>query len=340
MRGPINPNQSRQNAQPTQTVSIHLVCVCPIPLTPPLQVPHPTDPTRAASAGEDNLLLLWDVHNHTVVKRATITDEAPVAARKIQRAATSSKSGTNQCARAITFSPDGKHLAVGTNQGKVAVYDAATLAVLAVVDLNPFGKANNANPEHWIQAAAYSPDGKVLAVGTHGSVICLLNPAAGYGVAEKLTAHNAPMTALDWSTDSAYLQSVDVAYELLFHAVVPGLKGSKQEARASKMKNVTWSSQTCKFGWAVDGLFRFNQGQEGFAIMATDRAHALPLQATGETDKAVHLWRAPCTKEGNAFTVYKGHASHVTNVRFSNDDAHLFSCGGNDKCIFQWAVEK
>jgi hypothetical protein len=36
---------------------------------------------------------------------------------------------------------------------------------------------------------------------------------------------------------------------------------------------------------------------------------------------------------------YDGHSSHVTNVRFSRDDRHVVSVGGNDKSVFQWAVD-
>jgi hypothetical protein len=31
-----------------------------------------------------------------------------------------------------------------------------------------------------------------------------------------------------------------------------------------------------------------------------------------------------------------GHSSHVTCVRWLEEDTHLISVGGNDKCIFQW----
>ena len=34
--------------------------------------------------------------------------------------------------------------------------------------------------------------------------------------------------------------------------------------------------------------------------------------------------------------MYKGHSSHVTNVRFTLDGNYLISVGGHDKSIFQW----
>jgi len=34
--------------------------------------------------------------------------------------------------------------------------------------------------------------------------------------------------------------------------------------------------------------------------------------------------------------MYRGHSSHVTNVRFTADGNYLISVGGHDKSIFQW----
>ena len=36
------------------------------------------------------------------------------------------------------------------------------------------------------------------------------------------------------------------------------------------------------------------------------------------------------------YQCYRGHSSHVTCVRFTNDHRFLISVGGNDKCIIQW----
>ena len=33
-----------------------------------------------------------------------------------------------------------------------------------------------------------------------------------------------------------------------------------------------------------------------------------------------------------------GHSSHVTNVRWTADDKHIISTGGEDNCVFIWKV--
>ena len=39
---------------------------------------------------------------------------------------------------------------------------------------------------------------------------------------------------------------------------------------------------------------------------------------------------------GAKFRSYKGHCSHVTNVRWSCDDKHLLSVGGMDATLLLW----
>jgi hypothetical protein len=52
----------------------------------------------------------------------------------------------------------------------------------------------------------------------------------------------------------------------------------------------------------------------------------------------VKVFNNPCAVKGAAFLEFNGHASHVTNCRFTHGDTDLVSCGGNDRCILQWRV--
>jgi microtubule-associated protein-like 6 len=52
-----------------------------------------------------------------------------------------------------------------------------------------------------------------------------------------------------------------------------------------------------------------------------------------------HSFRYPCVEKGAMFQCYRGHSSHVTCVRFTNDHRFLVSLGGADKCVMQWRHE-
>ncbi len=51
------------------------------------------------------------------------------------------------------------------------------------------------------------------------------------------------------------------------------------------------------------------------------------------------VFKYPCPIDSPAKAVIgHGHSSHVTKVRFSEDDKYIFSTGGNDTTVMQWKV--
>lgn len=311
--------------------------------------PHPRN-THYATVGEDNQVCVWDSATKQAVAVApinTVKGKMP----KVNTASTTSSFPINQMARAIDYSPDGKHLAVGTNEGFLAVFDAATLERVAYVDLNPHGKRQVANQsQNWIETLRYSPSGRTLAVGTHGICICLLSVDAGYKVQKVLTEHTAAVLAIDFSTDSAYLRSISLSYELLYHAIDEGaLKNSAQERSATLVKDVAWATVSVKFDWSVMGIWRKGDGseeQDYSNINCVDASPSRTLVACGTDEGLVNLFRFPAAKDtptakpDNGFRAHKGHSAHVPRIRFDLTERYLFSAGGGDKCIFQWKVVK
>jgi len=61
---------------------------------------------------------------------------------------------------------------------------------------------------------------------------------------------------------------------------------------------------------------------------------------SGDHLSKVKLFKYPSPKNNSRFKAYKGHSDEVLNVRFSNDDAFLFSVGGADKAILQFELVK
>ena len=288
------------------------------------------------TAGEDNTICLWDVHKHKMLKRAIISDKkgkAPI----IKKASTTSKHPTNQCARGVAISPDKKSIIVGTNNGEVAVFDTKTLVRKALVDLNDKGKRQITNQVgNWIQTIQFSPSGRTCAVGTHGSVVCLLDPLDGFKCKGVLSKSSSAISSLDWSEDSSFIQTNDLGYELLFYAVdEDDLSRCKQVTSASAMRDVAWATHTCKLGWPVQGIFDPSQG--GQDINSVDVNPTKTLVVTGDDNGDVKLFRYPCAKGAKADS-YGGHSSHVVTTRFTPDEKFVISTGGHDLSIIQWAL--
>merc|ERR1712150_432605 len=63
--------------------------------------------------------------------------------------------------------------------------------------------------------------------------------------------------------------------------------------------------------------------------------------ASGDDTGHVTIFKYPILEEKPKHVdEYLVHSAHVTNVRWSEDDAWLFSVGGGDLACFQWAVSE
>ena len=60
------------------------------------------------------------------------------------------------------------------------------------------------------------------------------------------------------------------------------------------------------------------------------------LIASGDDDCKINLYNYPVFKKGAKAKTFIGHASHVTNVKFSHDLSVLITLGGGDHSILQW----
>eukprot|EP01083_Nonionella_stella_P262610 892797_1 len=179
-----------------------------------------SNPKEFITAGEDNEIAVWNMEDHKLLRNA-ILDAEKGPERKRRCAGTTSTAPPNRCARAVAVEPtSGDHLAVGLNSGCVAVFDASSLERLFLVDMNKCSKPRvNNQTDNWIEALSYNPSGTIMAVGTHGSVIALCPRADDYAPKATLTAHNSPVTHLDWSSNGEHIRSSCIGYELLFHDV-------------------------------------------------------------------------------------------------------------------------
>lgn len=77
-----------------------------------------------------------------------------------------------------------------------------------------------------------------------------------------------------------------------------------------------WDSQTCKFGWNVQGIIPSGNGPSDINTcgMSTDQS----LIVTGDDNGLVNVYRNPCL-EGHKASKYRAHSEHVTTTLFSDD---------------------
>ncbi|RLO08443.1 hypothetical protein DYB28_005077 [Aphanomyces astaci] len=207
-------------------------------------------------------------------------------------------------------------------EGGVVVFSADSLEI--VFEDKP--------SKEWISEIKFSPNNATLAVGSHDNAIYLyaIRDNRFTKVTKVFRGHNSYITHLDFSTDGKYLQSNCGAYELLFSDANTG----KQVTSARSLRDVQWHTWTCALGWPVQGIWP--ACADGTDINAVHRCHSGELVATGDDFGQVKLFRYPAVAKHSVSYSYAGHSSHVTNVRWLENDTHVITTGGLDRTIMQW----
>jgi WD40 repeat protein len=144
------------------------------------------DGKMIASGGDDNTVQLWDPADGKQLKKLT---------------------GPADRVTAAAFSGDGKFLAAGGHDGKLWVWETASgrklFDVPAHQPLPPKAPPPDTNV---VNALAFSPDGKQIALGTSDGKVYVFGAADGKYV-RTLQGHTGAITGLAWRPDNAALVS-------------------------------------------------------------------------------------------------------------------------------------
>jgi WD40 repeat protein len=141
--------------------------------------------TVVASAGDNAVVQLWDV-----------TTGKP--GLKLEGAA--------DWLLAVAFSPDGKLVAAGGHEGKVFVWDAASGKKVADFPAVAPPAPNTTPATNVVSALAFSPDGKLLAVGGHDAAIHLFQ-AGDWKYVRSMAGHGSSVTSLAFHPTGTVLAS-------------------------------------------------------------------------------------------------------------------------------------
>lgn len=267
---------------------------------------HPFDQSFV-TAGEDKSLRLW-----------TTREQIPHRAH-VQVASTL----LPKPARSVAFSANGELLAAGLLNGQLLLLEVPSLRIIKSFKYR-------AEP---LSDIKFSPDNTVLAVTSHDNFIDIYRVGANnsWSHSAKLRGHSSYVRHCDFSTDGMYLQTTCGANELLYWDVEAQCQN---KSGSSELRDCVWNTWTIPFGWPVIGIWE--AGTDGTDINSVCMSNRHKEIATGGDDGLVKLFSSPASKYQSKFVGYRGHSSHVMNVRFSRNDKYLISVGGFDQAIFVW----
>ena len=271
---------------------------------------HPAIPTVFATAAESNRVFIWDAEDRVVLATC----------------------GVGFPCRSVAFSPnridagDGSpahHLAIGGKMGRLRV-----LAVQLGEDTMMKPMFDTKDCTQAIDELKYSPGSRYLAVASHDTCIDIYSVRKGYQHIHRCDGHSATVSHIDWSADGSILQSNCNAHEILYW----NPKTGKQIA--ANQRDTEWQSWTLTLGFGVMGIWP--DYSDGSDINACHRNHSGEFVVTADDFGLVKLFNHPCVCEDSPARAYRGHSSHVMNVRWSPTDRWVTSVGGYDRCVFQF----
>ena len=268
------------------------------------------------TVGDDNKLKIWNSNNHKCTTTVTLEPGAVFPTESQQKAAQNAKKSQGTC---IAVSPNG-HIAIGHGDGHIVIRQEPNSVITSMTDSK--GR---------IQAVSYSPSGDLLAAASHDSLIYLYSVASAYALRNRLAGHSAPVLSLDYSEDSLYLHSTSLGYDLLFWDLSTGLQ---LPSGSSLLRDEEWATWTALLGYPIRGIHSPHCDLRH--INTVDRMGDGTVVAVGTQWGLIELFGCP-NAQGARAVQYRGHAREVVAVRWGPTDGYLFSIGGGDNCLMQWA---
>jgi len=238
--------------------------------------------------------------------------------------------------RSVTFSPDGKFLASGSNEGTVKIWD--------VWDVGGWREVAILKRWDGVISVTFSPDSKFLASGGSDTTVKVWEVGSWREIAT-LKGHGGSVWSVAFSPDGKFLASGSVdrmakVWEVGDWREVATLKGHggsvwsvafSPDGKFLASGSMDWTVKVWEVGsWREIATLKGHEGSVESVTFSPDGK----FLASGSDDNTVKVWGVGSWRE---VATLRGHESDVHSVFFSPDGKFLAS-GSEDKTVKVWEV--
>jgi WD40 repeat protein len=232
----------------------------------------------------------------------------------------------------VAWSPDGRCLATGSDDGTVMLWDSASGGML-----HPLEEHSNS-----VLTVAWSPDGQRLASGSSDKTVKIWDAASGR-VIHSLEGHGSLVYSVAWSPEGQRLASGSSDKTVKIWDAASGRAIHSLEEHGDLVLTVAWSpdgqrlasgsnDNTVKIWDMASGRAINSLEGHGNSIYSVAWSPDGQRLASGSDDNTVKIWDAA---SGRAIHSLEGHGNLVLTVAWSPDGQRLAS-GSDDQTVKIW----